>query len=371
MGTVESRTPLFSIHQMLGARMVEFAGWQMPLQYSGVIEEHKWVRSHAGIFDLSHMGEIRVSGTNAREFLQQCTTNDLDKLEPGKVQYSLLCNHRGGIIDDILVYRHLWGYELVVNAANRKKDLDWLRLNRPERGVVIDDVSRETALIAVQGPKSEEIVSKALNEDLSDLRYYWFITNRYQGKPLVISRTGYTGEDGFEIYVPKDAAEGLWVQLVTAGGAELKPVGLGARDTLRMEMCYCLYGNDIGEDTNPLEAGLGWVVKLDKDFIGKQAILRAEEAGITRRLVAIELPAEVEGKRTGIPRTGYTVYSGGQAVGTVTSGTFSPTLERPICLAYIKEPFTAPGTELEIEIRRSKVPGVIVKKPFVKPSVKR
>ncbi len=365
------KTPLFELHERLGARIVEYAGWQMPVQYSGVIDEHQAVRQSAGIFDLSHMGEIRISGSNARSFLQQCTTNDLDNLEPGKIQYSLLCNESGGIVDDILIYCHPWGYELVVNAANRKKDLNWLRRHRPERGVVIDDVSNETALIAVQGPNSEEIMSKALNSDLNKIGYYRFVATRYQGKSIVISRTGYTGEDGFELYAGAEAADGLWKKLSAVGGDRLVPVGLGARDTLRLEMCYCLYGNDIDDDTNPLEAGLGWVVKLDKEFIGREAVAEVKAAGATRKLVAIELPAQVNGKRAGIPRHGYPVYHHDRPVGEVTSGTFSPTLHKPICLAYVASELAELGQELEVEIRNSRVPGKLVKKPFVQPSVKR
>ncbi|NLV91409.1 MAG: glycine cleavage system aminomethyltransferase GcvT [Firmicutes bacterium] len=371
VGNGAQKTPLYEAHRGLGARIVEYAGWLMPVQYSGVLEEHKTVREKAGIFDLSHMGEIRISGSKAHDFLQGCTTNDLERLEVGQIQYSLLCNEEGGIVDDILIYRHPWGYELVVNAANKDKDLRWLRRHRPERGVVIDDVSNETALIAVQGPASEEILVKTLGPEIAELRYYTFMMSSYQGKQIMISRTGYTGEDGFEIYLPPAVATMLWKRIMAFGKEDLIPVGLGARDTLRLEMGYCLYGNDISERTNPLEAGLGWIVKLDKDFIGRDAIAAIKESGVTRKLVAITIPPQVEGRRAGIPRMGYPVYVGDTLVGEVTSGTWSPTLQQPICLAYVPAEYSQEGQQLEIEVRRTRMPGTVVKKPFVQPRVKR
>lgn len=362
------RTPLFDVHAAAGAKMVNFAGWEMPVQYDGVIAEHNWVRSSVGIFDLTHMGEIRVLGSGALDFLQRCTTNDVSRLTPGDIQYTLICNEHGGIVDDILVYCHEWGYELVVNAANREKDLEWL-LAHSQDNVQISDVSDETALVAVQGPKSEAIVSKALDAELSEVRYYHFKTVEYNGVQLVVSRTGYTGEDGFEIYLPSDMAVDMWQQLMQAGGESLRPIGLGARDTLRLEMCYSLYGNEIDDTTNPFEAGLGWVVKLDaKDFIGRSALAKMKEAGVTRRLVAVGFPGE---NHRAIPRTGYPVYSGETEVGVVTSGTFSPTLSRPICLAYVPVELSTVGTPVSVAIRKQQVPGSVVKKPFVEPKVKR
>lgn len=348
--------------------MVNFAGWEMPVQYTGVIDEHNWVRTSAGLFDLTHMGEIRITGSRALEFIQRCTTNDASRLEPGDIQYTLLCNEDGGIIDDILVYRHEWGYELVVNAANREKDLQWLR-QHVAGGVEVTDVSDTTALFAVQGPKSEEIVSTALETTLADVRYYHFKTVEYNGAKVVVSRTGYTGEDGFELYLPTAEAVAMWERLLSVGKDALRPIGLGARDTLRLEMCYCLYGNEIDETVNPFAAGLGWIVKLDaKEFIGQSALRKIKANGVTQRLVAIDFPGE---NQRAIPRTGYPVYYDGQEVGVVTSGTFSPTLKRPICLAYVPVELSTVGTSVTVAVRKQQLTGIVVKKPFVEPKVKR
>lgn len=359
------QTPLYLRHEELGAKFVEFGGWLMPVSYQGILEEHRDVRTSAGIFDLCHMGEITVAGDRALEVIQEAMTNDASTLAEGKAQYSLLCRPDGGILDDIIVYRRKEDFLLVVNAANREKDWAWLKEQNRGRAELAD-VSDEMGLIAVQGPKAEEICSALTDEVLEDLGYFTHTEGEVAGVPCLISRTGYTGEDGLEIYMPVQYAGKVWDALLEAGGDDLQPVGLGARDTLRLEAGYTLYGNDIDEATNPLEAGLGWVVAWDKgDFIGKEALAAVKEKGVSRRLVGFEM------LERGIPRHGYPIQTEQGEVGIVTSGTMSPTLGKAIGMGYVQRDLAQVGTELEILIRRKPGKARIVKRPFIKPSVKR
>ncbi|HEX37533.1 MAG TPA: glycine cleavage system aminomethyltransferase GcvT [Candidatus Cloacimonetes bacterium] len=357
------RTPFYNIHKKLKAKIIPFAGFEMPIQYPyGIVHEHRKVRESVGMFDLSHMGEFIVRGPNALDFLQKTTVNDVSELDVGQVQYSNMCYADGGIVDDLLVYRDEDYYYLVVNASNIDKDYDWLHSNLIE-GVTLDDVSDETALIGVQGSQSEAVVQKLMNDNLSELKYYHFIHTEIDGTPVMLSRTGYTGEDGFEIYFTAlDYAEEIWEKVAEAGQEfAIEPIGLGARDTLRLEMKYPLYGNDIDKDTNPLEAGLRWVVKFDKgDFIGKEALEKVKAEKIQRKLV----PFVMDGK--GIPRPHYKIFNDGQEIGEVRSGTMSPSLGIGIGTGYVHRNFMKSGTQIEIEIRDKMYPATIIKPPFYK-----
>lgn len=340
------KTPLYDRHVALGARIIDFAGFAMPVQYTGVLAEHRAVRESAGIFDLSHMGELLVTGPDARANLQFLTTNDVSKLEPGQAQYTFLCNDRGGVVDDVILY-YLQDetYLMVPNAANIEKDLAWIRARLQGR-VSVRDQSDETALIAVQGPEAAGIVAAAAGRDLSDLPPFHCRMVRISQSQALVSRTGYTGEDGFELYVEAEAAPGLWDRLLEAGGSRLTPAGLGARDTLRLEARLPLYGNELSEDRSPLAAGLAFAVKLDKgDFVGRDALLAEKEQGSPSKLVGFEM------LERGVPRRGYAVWHDGRAVGEVTSGAFSPTLEKDIGMGYVPAALASPGVEVEIEIR--------------------
>lgn len=356
------RTVLYDQHRAAGAKLVPFAGFEMPLQYSGVLEEHRCVRSRAGLFDVSHMGEIEVRGTDALAFIQRLTTNDVSRLSEGRVQYSAMCKDDGGILDDLLVYHLGDHYMLVVNAGNIATDLAWMRQQR-KGDVHIADVSDATALLAVQGPQSLSILRKLTTADVESLPYYHCIHGTVAGTDLLISRTGYTGELGFELYFPaeKSSAETLWNSLLEAGkDAGLSPAGLGARDTLRLEMGFCLYGNDIDQTTNPLEAGLGWITKLDKGgFLGREALSAIKAGGVDRNLVGLQL----EGKN--VPRKGYPITVEGREVGKVTSGGFSPTLERGIGMGYIPKTVAMTGTPVQVAIRGNHCETEIVPLPFV------
>jgi aminomethyltransferase len=354
------RSPLHEVHVEAGARLVPFAGWEMPVQYEGVIEEHRAVRERAGLFDVSHMGEIRVSGTGAETFLQGVTPNDVSKLTPGRAHYSGLLTERGTYIDDLLVYRMAEDdFLVVVNAANREKDLAWL-VEHASADVAISDESDRWALLALQGPRAVEILGGLTEVDLAAIRYYRFAEGEVAGRPAIVSRTGYTGEDGFELYVAPEDGVGLWRSLIEAGGsASLQPAGLGARDTLRMEAGMALYGHEIDDDTTPLEAGLQWVVKIDKgDFIGRDALVRQREQGVSKRLVGIEVVDR------GIAREGHTLWSSDRQVGAMTSGTWSPTFERALGMGYVDPALTEPGTELEVEIRQRRVGARVAEIPF-------
>ena len=355
------RTPLHAEHAALGARLVPFAGYEMPVQYpSGITAEHQAVRTAAGLFDVSHMGEVEVHGERARDFVQYVTSNDVDRIDAGQAQYSTLLNETGGILDDLLVYRFEKHFLLVVNASNREKDLEQLRRHAPAFGVTLRDRSDELALLALQGPKAEAILSRIAEGPLAGLGYYRFVETAVNGQPALISRTGYTGEDGFEIYLDAAAAVDLWRSLLNVGREEgVIPAGLGARDSLRLEMGYALYGNDLDEQHTPLEAGLGWVVKLDKDdFVGREALVRQKEQGIPTRLAGFRL------RQRGFPRPGYEVRTPGGGTGVVTSGTVSPSLGVGIGMAYLPATAAAAGTGIDLVIRGQTVPAEIVKPPF-------
>ena len=360
--TLVRRTPLYDAHQAAGGKLVEFAGWQMPVQYSGVLQEHRAVRTAAGIFDVSHMGEFRVAGKGAEGFLQAMTPNDVAKLKPGRIHYSGLLTEQGTYVDDLLIYRLAEEeFLLVVNAANAEKDLAWLQ-GHNDAGVTLEDVSSDYGLIALQGPKAEAILSELTSTDLMAIRYYAFVEGEVSGRATLISRTGYTGEDGFELYLAPEDTPAVWDRLLDVGGpAGLVPAGLGARDTLRMEAAMALYGHEIDDTTTPLEAGLQWVVKLEAaDFVGRQALVEIKDAGLTRKLVGFN----VEGR--GIARQGHKVIAEDEEVGFVTSGTFSPTLEKALGMAYVPVSMAAIGTSVGLDIRGKVVPAVIVDLPFYK-----
>jgi aminomethyltransferase len=363
------RTPLHQEHLRLNAKMVPFAGYEMPVQYpTGITAEHNAVRNAAGLFDVSHMGEFEVRGPRALDFVQRITTNDASRLEVGQAQYSTMCNEQGMVIDDLLVYRMADRYMLVVNGANRQKDWAWASRWAAEAGADLADRSDDIALLALQGPKAPEILSRLTDTDLDAIRYYHFTEGTVDGVPAIISRTGYTGEDGFELYVAAEHAAALWRKLLETGAGDgLIATGLGSRDSLRLEMGMALYGNDLDEGHTPLEGGLGWVTKLDKgDFVGREALARQKEAGVGRRLVGFRL------KERAFPRPHYPVTFNGQTVGEVTSGTLSPTLGEGIGMAYVPTEAAKPGTEIGIVIRDRAVPAEVVKPPFhTKGTVKR
>jgi len=363
------KTPLYEEHQRLNAKFVEFAGWKMPLEYTGIVEEHRTVRTNAGIFDVSHMGEILISGPDAVEFADYMVTNNVKKLKPGQICYTPMCNEEGGIIDDLLVYKvSVEDIMLVVNAANREKDLRWLEEHLDGYQVEVRDVSNEYVLIAFQGPKSEEMLQEISQIPLRKLKYYSFVEGRINGIYCMVSRTGYTGEDGFEIYVNPKMAITLWRRLVDIArmyGA--LPCGLGARDTLRLEASYLLYGSDMDESITPLECGISWTVKFQKDrFVGKEALEKRKREGIDKKLVGLVVK---EGK--GIPRHKDSVVKDGNEIGWITSGTKSPTLDKVIAMAYVPKALAEPGTEVEIKLQRGKIlKAEIVKLPFYRGSVK-
>ena len=353
------RTPFHDFHRALGAKLVEFAGFEMPLRYSGDIAEHRCVRERAGLFDISHMGEFRVEGPWAGEFLNRMVTNDVAALAVGQALYSPMCRPDGGIVDDLLVYRLPERYMVVVNASTTAKDFAWLEQHRPA-AVTLRDESEVTALLAVQGPRAADVLRGHVPDAVLDLGYYRFAETQAFGVAALVSRTGYTGEDGFELYFEPRHAAAVWEGIVAAGAPlGLEPVGLGARDTLRLEVGYMLYGNDIDDTTSPLEAGLGWTVKLGKpDFIGRETFVRQNEHGLDRKLAGLSL----EGRR--VPRHDMAIESGGRPTGRVTSGTFSPTLERPIALGYVAPGLAKTGTRLEVRAGESALPASVVPRPF-------
>ncbi len=355
-----AKSPLDSRHRAAGGRMIEFAGWEMPVQYTGVMDEHRAVRTAAGLFDVSHMGELRVTGDGAEGFLQGLTPNDVSKLAAGQAHYSALLTEEGTYVDDLLVYRlGATEFLLVVNAANRFDDLAHIA-GRAPGGVTVEDVSDDYALLALQGPRAVEILATLTPSALEEIKYYRFLEGTVCERAALISRTGYTGEDGFELYLAPDDAPAVWDALLDSGaGAGLEPAGLGARDTLRLEAAMALYGHEIDRQTNPYEAGLGWTVKLKKGpFVGSEALKRIKKEGVTRRLVGFE----VRGR--GIARQGHVVVSEDREVGAVTSGTWSPTLEKAVGMAYVPTELRAPGVELELEVRGRRLQGVVVDLPF-------
>lgn len=360
--TRAARTPLYECHLEAGARMVEFAGWEMPMRYSGLIEEHRAVRGAAGLFDVSHMGEISVRGAGAEAFLQHLTPNDVTRLAPGRAHYSGLLTERGTYLDDLLVYR-LGEDEflLVVNAANAAGDFEWVASQAAGcDGVEVEDVSSRWALLALQGPRALEILAPLVAGDLSAIRYYGFRRGEVAGVEGLLSRTGYTGEDGFELYLPTDAAAGVWRRLLQQGAsAGLVPAGLGARDTLRLEAGMALYGHEIDATTTPLEAGLDWVVKLDKgDFIGRDALVAQRDQGVERKLIGFEI------RGRGIARQGHEVVAGGAVVGQVTSGTWSPTFEKALGMAHVPVDLSVPETALTLAVRGRELEAQVVELPF-------
>ena len=348
MAQTLQRTPLHDRHVALGARMIPFAGWEMPVQYEGVIPEHRAVRTDCGVFDVSHMGEIEVEGPQAHELLQRLLSNDLDRIEPGQAQYTLLTNERGGIIDDLIAYRlDRFRYLLIVNASNREADFRWLK-EREVRGSEVSDRSSDYGLLAVQGPRAIERLG------LEPARAFTFAEDEIDGVEVMVNRTGYTGEDGCELLCMADDAGRLWDAVLERGGT---PCGLGARDTLRLEVCYPLHGNDITPETDPISAGLGWSCSLDKDFTGVQPLREIKERGPDRKIV----PFVMEEKA--IPRTGMPIDGGGE----VTSGTHSPMLDRGVGMGYVPADAAKRGAELTIEVRGRKRRARIVKKPIYPP----
>ena len=362
------RTPLYDAHVALNGRVVDFAGWDMPIQYSGVVDEYHAVRAHAGLFDVSHMGRIRVAGTGAVPFLQHVTTNDVSKLAPMESQYSMLCNPQGGILDDIFVYRLLPDeFLLCVNASNREKILAWLAEQTKSIPMVeLTDRSTELAQLALQGRVSTAILLDLGVTGIDSLKPRHCLPAAVLGAPSLITRTGYTGEIGYELYVPAGDALQIWNELLKVGKASgLKPTGLGARDLLRLDMAYLLYGNDIGEDTTPLEAGAAWIVAFQKqEFIGREVLQEQRQNGLPRTLIAFELIEKA------VPRHGFTIMTRDQnepkQIGTVTSGNLSPLLQKGIGLGYVPVSFSSPGTPVSIDIRGRAVPGIVVKPPFYK-----
>ncbi|CCQ90002.1 Aminomethyltransferase [Nitrospina gracilis 3/211] len=362
-------TPLHAIHVRLGAKMVPFAGWDMPIQYKGVMDEHRTVRDGVGIFDVSHMGEVEVKGPQAKAFLQHLVTNDVEKMTDGGILYSLMCYENGGVVDDLLIHRfdddH---YFLCVNAANTDKDFDWIEQQTKGFDVTVENTSDQTAQLAVQGKHAEALLKPMLDIPVADIAYYTFQRGRIEGADCIISRTGYTGEDGFEIYLSVDDAAAVYEKIMEAGKQyDLQPIGLGARDTLRIEMGYPLYGQEIDAEHNPLEARLGFVIKLKKetDFVGKQALKKQKEAGLSRKLVAIKM------KERGVPRSHYKILQDGRAVGEVTSGTFSPSLNTGVALCYVPTEMAQVGNEVSVEIRNQAVAAEIISLPMVPSNVKK
>ncbi|GER68371.1 aminomethyltransferase [Weizmannia acidilactici] len=359
------RTPLFDVYRKYGAKTTGFGGWELPVQFSGIKAEHEAVRTKAGLFDVSHMGEILVQGEGSLDFLQKMATNDVSTLHPGAAQYTAMCYENGGTVDDLLVYQlGKERYLLVVNAANTEKDYEWLRDHNTEE-ISIADMSASMAQLALQGPLSARILQKlARGLDVSAFKPFSFVENAdLSGCKVLLSRTGYTGEDGFEIYCRNEDAARLWEEILTAGDEDgVLPCGLGARDTLRFEAGLCLYGQELSENISPLEAGIGFAVKLNKeaDFIGKSALQQLKTEGLKRKLAGIEMIER------GIPRHGYDVFSGEKRIGVVTTGTQSPTFKKNIGLALLDVPFNAPGTEVEVAIRSKKLKAKVVKTPFYK-----
>ena len=356
-------TALSHVHEALGAKMVPFAGYNMPVSYEGVVAEHETVRRSVGVFDVSHMGEFLITGPNALALIQKVTSNDASKLTNGQAQYSCLPNEDGGIVDDLIVYR-LKDEEwlLVVNASNIEKDWNWIASHN-DVDATMKNISEGFSLLAIQGPKAVEAMQSLTSVDLSEIKFYTFKVADFAGvEHVIISATGYTGSGGFEIYCKNSEVEQVWNKVMEAGASfGIKPIGLAARDTLRLEMGYCLYGNDIDDTTSPLEAGLGWITKFTKEFTNSENLKQQKADGIRRKLVAFEL------QERGIPRQGYVIVDDeGNEVGNVTSGTMAPSVNKGIGMGYVTKELSAPGTEIFIQIRKNSVPATVVKLPFYK-----
>lgn len=356
-------TVLSEQHIALGAKMVPFAGFNMPVQYSGINDEHETVRNGVGVFDVSHMGEFILKGENALDLIQRISSNDASKLLDGKVQYAYIPNENGGIVDDFLIYRiDAATYFLVVNASNIEKDWNWISKHNTNNVEMID-ISNKTSLFAVQGPKAAEALQSLTDIELASMGYYTFEKGTFAGvENVLVSATGYTGAGGFEVYVANEDAKKVWDAIFEAGASYgIKPIGLGARDTLRLEMGFCLYGNDIDDNTSPFEAGLGWVTKFNKDFINSENLKAEKEKGLSKKLVGFEMIDR------GIPRHDYDIVNAeGTKIGRVTSGTQSPTLKKSIGLGYVDLDYSKDGTEIFISIRNNAVKAVVKKPPFVK-----
>jgi len=354
------KTPLHDWHLHNGGRMVDFAGWEMPIQYSSIVEEHETVRNHVGLFDISHMGRIWFDGQDAEQFLNHLVTNDVSRMKPGQVRYALVCREDGGILDDVLVYRLPHRFLLVVNGANREKIARWIEQHQNGFQINVDDVTRATAMIAVQGPRAQELLQPFLDSDLSQIKYYHAAEMTAFEAPAVVSRTGYTGEDGFELIVDQNVATPIWQELLDAGRElGIRPCGLGCRDTLRLEAGMPLYGHEMDEQVDPLTAGLAFGVKLEKaGFIGKEALNRLSDRTDLPHRVGLQLV----GKR--IARQGSQLYAGEQLLGSVTSGTFSPTIQAALAMGYVPASFAVPGTEIDVDIRGKREPARIVALPF-------
>ncbi|HYO76861.1 MAG TPA: glycine cleavage system aminomethyltransferase GcvT [Thermoanaerobaculia bacterium] len=353
------KTPLNQLHRELGGKMVDFGGWDLPVQFSGILDEHEAVRTNVGIFDVSHMGEITVRGAQATELLQRATCNDVTKLKDGAAHYNGLLYPNATFVDDILIYQIASDdYFVVVNASNTDKDFEWLQKSAVGLDADVQNVSADYAQLAVQGPNAERLLQPLTDVNLTDIKYYKFTKGNVDGAPAIVSRTGYTGEDGFEVYVSPEHAPRLMQRFIDAGA---KPCGLGARDTLRLEAKMALYGNDIDDTTTPIEADLGWIVKLEKgDFAGRDVLQREKSEGARRKLVGFEMVDR------GIARHGYPIVDGNEEVGVVTSGTHSPTLKKAIGLAYLPLDKTAPGSEFNVLIRGKETRARVIPTPFYK-----
>jgi len=360
------KTPLNEEHKKLNGKLVDFLGWELPVQYSGVIEEHNAVRNKAGIFDVSHMGEITVKGKDALKFVNYMTSNDVSKLAHKQIHYSTFTTDKGTVVDDLLCYRKDDNdFLLVVNAANVDKDFDWLKSHSSTFDIELENISNNVAQIAVQGPNAVKIIEKIFGSVATDMKYYWFDNAQFEGEQVILSRTGYTGEDGFEIYLSNNLSTVLWRKVLELGKPfGLIPCGLGARDSLRLEAKMCLYGNDMDDTTTVLEAGLGWVTKLDKDdFLGKPVLVKQKEEGLQRRLVGFEMVDR------GIARHGYPVFLNQEdekEVGKICSGSYAPYLEKNIGLTYMPKGFGKVGTEFFVGVRKKRLKAVVVKTPFYK-----
>ena len=360
------RTPLFESYKEYGGKTIDFGGWELPVQFSSIKAEHEAVRTKAGLFDVSHMGEVFVSGSGALDYLQKLVTNDVSKLKIGQAQYTVMCNEQGGTIDDFLIYKlEEERYLLVVNASNIEKDVAWMEKQQTEN-VVIDNQSDNYALLALQGPLAESVLQRLTDDKLDEIKFFRFKDHvQVGGEDVLVSRTGYTGENGFEIYGTPEAMKNLWSKILHEGKEDgVVPAGLGARDTLRFEAGLPLYGQELRADISPLEAGLGFVVKVNKveDFIGKDVLVKQKEQGVERKLVGLEMIDK------GIPRTGYTVYDGDQEIGEVTTGTQSPTLKKNIGFALLSTKYTELDTEVEVEVRTRRLKAKVVATPFYKRS---
>ena len=362
--TVARKTPLYDTHLEYGGKIVEFGGWLLPVQYTGILEEHRAVREKAGLFDVSHMGEVLVKGPDALAFLQKLVTNDVSRLTNHKIQYTPMCYPAGGVVDDLLIYKQ--GdeeYLLVINAANIEKDWQWMQDNKDGFHIELSNLSDHTAQLALQGPLAQTILSQLTDAPLEELEYYWFLPKVWvAGKETLVSRTGYTGEDGFEIYCHPEDAASLWNSIMSIGKAYgLLPAGLGCRDTLRFEACLPLYGHELSKDISPLEAGIGLFVKLDKgDFNGLAALTEEKKNGVKRKVVGFIVTGR------GIARADYPVIAEGRRIGTVTTGSYSPSLDKNIGLALVEAEFAKVGQQFDIEIRGKNVSAEVIPKPFYK-----